>query len=90
MEIAQILQELIPYLDSGIKKSEIIENIHYLFSPNFEFSYQMILEAYTNERIFNEIFDDYRRKGKIPTAIPINNPFLFTFRYIHLSQFYIM
>ncbi|MHA1673507.1 MAG: hypothetical protein ACTSYI_07755 [Promethearchaeota archaeon] len=89
VRIPQILRELIPYLDSGIKKSEIIENIHYLFSPYYEFSYKMMTEVYSHERIFNEFFSNPQKTDPLPHLIPIANTFNFTFKYLNLSQFYI-
>ncbi len=86
-DISRILQDLIPYLDSGISKGEIIQNIHYLFSPRYEFSYKMMNEVYINERILNEFFNNPKKKGALPCLIPMQSTFNFTYEYLGLSQF---
>ncbi|MHA1521362.1 MAG: hypothetical protein ACTSRK_14355 [Promethearchaeota archaeon] len=90
VDIQKMLTELIPYLDSGVKKSEIIENLHYLFAPKFYFSYQMMVDTYKQEQIINEILSNSQKARALPRLIPMNNVFNFTHKYLNLSQFYVI
>ncbi len=87
VNIAHVLRELIPYLDPGIKKSDVIENVQYLFTPPQEFSYQMMTEIQSQGQILYEILEKNQKKGKISSTIPFDSIFNFTYRYLNLSQF---